>query len=236
MRIIILSVLLLSSCVLEPWIEIELVIPEPHPFEDAFSESMWFTLSYFDGEKIIDRHIPKGIRRIDVKVRAGGLAVFSFRPAGELGAIGGFYEPGDDNHVEVLPEYGPFAELLLSAASYRADPVSRLSVKAVLAAVPDIQAINETAFLLDIFNGTLGYGITLNSRFHITYDSVPEGRWISERFDVMSFEVPYSGDTVSWMLYPGVYRFAEAERRLLLTVIIDEEGTASFMIGRIPLW
>ena len=63
-----------------------------------------------------------------------------------------------------------------------------------------------------------------------------EGRWISERFDVMSFEVPYSGDTVSWMLYPGVYRFAEAERRLLLTVIIDEEGTASFMIGRIPLW
>ena len=234
--ILTLLLLFLSSCSYEPWVDVELVIPEQHPFEDAFSESMWFTLSYFNGERIVDEHIPKGSRNVSVKVRSGGLAVFSFRPIGELGAIGGFYEPGDERRVNVLPEYGAFAEMLLNAASYRAEPVSRLSVREVLSAVDDIQAIDETEFLRDIFNGTLGYGIKLNDKYLVRYDSIPEGVWISERFDIPSFEIDFTGESVSLMLYPGVYRYAEVSRRLLLTVIIDEEGEGSFMMSGIPLW
>ena len=237
MRILILAILIVFvSCAYEPFLEIELIIPEPHPFEDAFSETFWFTLTYFDGDSIKELHIPKGHRRVVVKVRAGSLAVFSFRPAGELGAIGGFYEPGDDKRVAVIPEYGAFAEMLLNAASYRAEPVARLSVRSVLEDVPNLQAVDEVSFMEDIFNGTLGYGITLNDEYIVRLDSIPQGVWVSERYDILSFETKSSGELVSLLLYPGVYRYAEVSRNLLLTIVVEESGEYSNMITEVPLW
>ena len=224
------------SCSFEHWVYLDIVIPEQHPFEKAFSETLWFTLSYFNGESVEERHIPTGMRSVRVPVRAGSLSVFSLRPVGELGAIGGFHEPGNDSTVEVLPEYGAFAEMLLRAASYRAEPVSRLSMRRVLDEVADLQAVDESSFLKDIFDGTLGYGITLNEKAVVRSDSIPAGEWVSERFDIPSFAVDFSGSVVSFLLYPGVYRYAEADRGLLLTLVVDETGAASQMITALPLW
>ena len=234
--LLLIGIIFLSSCSFEHWIDVHLLIPEQHPYEVAFSETLWFSLSYFDGEKIVDKHIPKGKRTLNVRVKAGSLAVFSFRPLGELGALGGFFEPGDDHFVTILPEYGSFAEMLLRAAEYRSEPVSRLSMKKVLSSVPDLQAVDESSFLLDIFNGTLGYGISLNEKTAVRFDSIPRGEWISERYDIPSFSVAFSGDVVSFMLYPGVYRYVQKEMELLLTIILDEKGDASMMISRLPLW
>ena len=126
--------------------------------------------------------------------------------------------------------------MLLRAAEYRSEPVSRLSMKKVLSSVPDLQAVDESSFLLDIFNGTLGYGISLNEKTAVRFDSIPRGEWISERYDIPSFSVAFSGDVVSFMLYPGVYRYVQKEMELLLTIILDEKGDASMMISRLPLW
>ena len=234
--IVIVAMLLLSSCSYEHWIDVELSIPDEHPFEEAFSNEFWFTLSWFNGDEIKQCHIDKGTKSVRVPVRAGGLRIFVFEPLGEIGALGAFFEPGDDADVEALPEYGPFASMLLRAAEYRSEPVSRLSMKDVLYESEDLQAIDETAFLEDVFNGTLSYGIKMNEKSRFILSSIPEGYWISERFDIPSFTVLSSGENIGFYLYPGVYRYAERDRKLLLTVIVDEDGEYSQMITAMPVW
>ena len=234
--LIIAAAALAASCTFTHPVLVDIVIPEEHPFEAAFSETMWFTLSYFDGEDIIEKHIPKGRRRIQVAVHSGSLAVFSLRPLGELGALGGFFEPGDDRTVIMLGEYGSFAEMLLRAASYRPDAVSRLSMSAVLAECPDLQAADEISFMEDIFNGTLSYGITENGKIAFMLDSLPSGSWIPERYDLQPFTVLFSGRSQQFLLYPGVYRYAEASRDLLLILSVLEDGSISHMITAMPSW
>ena len=236
MKIIALLSLFISSCTISPRIPVELVVPESHPFEDAFAKDMWYTLTYFDGRGIIDLHVPVGTRRMRVYVRSGALSVFALSPLGELGELGGFFEPGSSRIVRMLPEHGAFAAMLLRAASYRPEPVAMLSMEAVLAEVPDLQAVDEPSFMEDIFDGTLSYGITLNEKIHINLDSLPEGEWIPERFDVLPISVPFSGHWIDLMLYPGVYRYAEVDRKLLLTIIVSEDGEASSIITAVPMW
>ena len=234
--LIIAAAALAASCTFPHPVSVELIIPEEHPFEAAFSETMWFTLSYFDGKEIIEKHVPKGRRRIRVAVRSGSLSVFSLRPIGELGALGGFFEPGDDRSVMMLGEYGSFAEMLLRAASFRPEAVGRLSMESVLDACPDLQAADEISFMEDIFNGTLSYGITENEEIPFTIDSLASGSWIPERYDLQPIDVPFSGRPQQMLLYPGVYRYAEASRNLLLILSVSEDGSISHMITAMPSW
>ena len=154
------SFLVLSSCSFQHNVTVTLVVPEYHPFEIAADSEFWYTLTYFDGRTINERHIPKGTRTLNVRVKAGGLSVFSLKPLGEFGSLGGFYEPGESREVHMLSENGSFSDMLLSAASYRPDAVRRLSMVKVMEEVDDLQSIDEPSFLEDVFNGTLGYGIT----------------------------------------------------------------------------
>ena len=135
-----LIVLLLSSCSLDIPIPVTLVIGEEHPFEELFSRDLWYTLSYFDGreERII--HIDQGTREISVRVYSGGLRAFSMKPMGELGPIGGFFEPGDDGVVYLKGSSGDLAEQMVSALSYRNDAVERLSMRELLEAEDDLSA------------------------------------------------------------------------------------------------
>lgn len=233
---LIIAAALAASCTFTHPVPVEIVIPEEHPFEAAFSETMWFTLSYFDGKEIIEKHIPKGKRSISVTVRSGSLSVFSLRPIGELGALGGFFEPGDDRTVMMLGEYGSFAEMLLRAASFRPEAVGRLSMEAVLAECPDLQAADEISFMEDIFNGTLSYGITENEKISFTLDSLASGFWVPERYDLQPLDVPFSGRPQQLLLHPGVYRYAEVSRKLLLILSVSEDGSISHMITAMPSW
>ena len=185
-----LIVLLLSSCSLDIPIPVTLVIGEEHPFEELFSRDLWYTLSYFDGreERII--HIDQGTREITVRVYSGGLRAFSMKPMGELGPIGGFFEPGDDGVVYLKGSSGDLAEQMVSALSYRNDAVERL---------------------------------------------IPEGLWVSERYDTPSFAVEMSGDETVFDIYPGAYRYICKERGLLLTVVLTEDGEASASIRESPI-
>ena len=226
MSILLLLSLLLPSCSLETSIPVTLSIAEEHPFEALYGEDLWYELSYTDGKDTKTVHIGKGQREIAVSVYSGGL----------LGPIGGFFEPGESCHVSLTSENGEMADLLLSAFSYRPDAVSRLSMEKVRKENPDLSSIDQAIFLSDLFDGTLNpKALSLYEEGHIAFDSIPEGTWVSERYEVPSFSVGMSGEEVPFDIYPGVYRYIEKERALLLTVIYTEEGEASATIRKAPI-
>ena len=236
MSILLLLSLLLPSCSLETSIPVTLTIAEEHPFEALYGEDLWYELSYFDGTGIRTIHAGKGLRDITVSVTSGGLRAFVMKPLGELGPIGGFFEPGGSRHVSLTSENGEMADLLLSAFSYRPDAVSRLSMEKVRKENPDLSSIDQANFLSDLFDGTLDpKALSLYEEGHIAFDSIPEGTWVSERYEVPSFSVGMSGEEVPFDIYPGVYRYIEKERALLLTVIYTEEGEASATIRKAPI-
>ena len=229
-------ILLLSSCLIEFPETVTLVI-EDHPFETATGSYMWYTLEYFDGDGIKTVHVPSGERKIKVRVKTGGLRVFSMRPMGQFPPCGGFYEPGDDGPVHIRCDDGSFASMLLTAAELRKDAVSALCVSELRKDYPDLASVDEVEFMKDLFDGALYKGqIKLNRKTTVTLTSFPEGRWISSSYDVPSFTTVFSGRPVYLSLYPGVYSFACFERKLIASVILTENGEVSTMLSSLPDW
>lgn len=227
---------LLASCSLDIPIPVTLVIGEEHPFEELFSRDLWYTLSYFDGREERTLHIEQGTREIAIRVYSGGLRAFAMKPMGELGPIGGFFEPGDDGTVYLKGASGDLADLMVSALAYRKEAVERLSMGQVLEAEDDLRAIDEASFLSRIYDGTLtSSSIPHKERMLVGFDSIPEGQWISERYDTPSFSVEMSGDETVFDIYPGAYRYICKERGLLLTVVLTEDGEASATIRESPI-
>ena len=227
---------LLPSCSLDIPIPVTLVIGEEHPFEELFSRDLWYTLSYFDGREERTLHIEQGTREIVIRVYSGGLRAFAMKPMGELGPIGGFFEPGDDGTVYLKGASGDLADLMVSALAYRKEAVERLSMGQVLEAEDDLRAIDEASFLSRIYDGTLTSSTIPHKEMRlIGFDSIPEGVWVSERYDTPSFEVEMSGDETVFDIYPGAYRYICKERGLLLTVVLTEDGEASATIRESPI-
>ena len=231
-----LIVSLLASCSVGIPIPVTLIIGEEHPFEELYGQDMWYTLSFFDGSEARTIHVEQGTREITVRVYSGGLRAFSMKPMGELGPIGGFFEPGDDGAVYLKGSCGDLAALLVSALEYRPDAVGRLSMRRLLDAEDDLRSIDEPEMLSRIYEGTLTAStIPHGKRYLIGFDSIPSGLWVSERYDIPSFEVEMSGDEVAFDIYPGAYRHICKERGLLLTVVLTEDGEASASIRESPI-
>ena len=153
-----------------------------HPFEDMARRDMWYTLVYFDGEAVRSEHVESGRRKVSVRVDSGGLRPFAMIPLGTLGPIGGFYE--GDGHVMLRAEDGSFAEMLIRAAGYRPDAVSRLSVEALREVQPHLADIDEPAFLEDLYDGTLSPSSIESAESRpLMFDLIPSGYWLSERYD-----------------------------------------------------
>lgn len=229
------AILILASCRIPLPVTVELEIAEEHPFEDMARRDMWYTLVYFDGEAVRSEHVESGRRKVSVRVDSGGLRPFAMIPLGTLGPIGGFYE--GDGHVMLRAEDGSFAEMLIRAAGYRPDAVSRLSVEALREVQPHLADIDEPAFLEDLYDGTLSpSSIESAESRSLMFDLIPSGYWLSERYDIPSFEVGFSGQTIYLDLRPGVYRFACQARSMLLTIAVDEEWQTSVSASQLPQW
>lgn len=228
---------LLSSCLIDYPVTVTVALEELHPFEELSGAYLWHELTYFDGEEIKTVYVAAGERRCSLQVRSGSLCVFSFSPLGELGAIGGFYEPGDEGAVSCVGDDGSFADLLIYVAEYRPEAVRRLSVRNLRESYPDLMALDEVSFMEDLADGTVYKNqLTLSEKATVTIDSVPSGEWVSERYDVDSFTVNISGRSVSLSLYPGDYHFACFARSMLLEVICTEDGEVSTTITALPEW
>ena len=232
-----LPLLLLSSCLADYPVTVEVSLAEIHPFEEVSGAFFWHELTYFDGEEIKTVHVPTGERSVEVDVRSGSLAVFVFTPLGSLGPIGAFYEPGDDKTVRAIGDEGSFASMLLYVAGYRPDAVSRLSVRNLREYNTDLSALDEVEFMTDLVNGTVYKGqLALASKDTVEIDTVPSGEWVSERYDVESFSLSISGRTVYLELYPGDYHYACFERSMLLEVIYDEDGDVTSSVTALSTW
>ena len=238
---LILFLLLISlvfSCSIETPHYVTLRIADDHPFETVSSEDMWYTLRYFDGKRIVEEHIPASVRTIErVPVYTGGMRPFILIPLGQLGPVGGFYEPGGSDLIMMKSEYGSFAEMLIGAAEYRPAAVSRVSVSSIMEDYEDLALIDELDFLDKLFDGTLRKGqLKTYEPEVLVFDSIPEGRWISERYDTPEFSVPLSGRPVYLRLHPGVFRYMNWQRGLLLTIAVSEEWEKSANISKAPVW
>lgn len=234
------AVLLLSmimvSCRIETPAYVTVRIAEEHPFEDMMRNDMWHTLIYFDGRDIIREHVPWGVREVSIRVYSGGLRPVVMVPIDVLGPIGGFFE-GNGDTVILRAEDGSFAEMLIRAAEYRPDAVSMLSMENVRKAQPYLADIDESAFLEGLYNGTLSSSsIKSFESKPLMFELIPSGTWISERYDVPSFDVEFSGQTVYLSFRPGVYRFGCLARSLLLTIAVDEEFETTEYISVFPSW
>ena len=113
----------------------------------------------------------------------------------------------------------------------------RIKCTPLLAApVVGSQTCRSSEFLSRIYDGTLTSStIPHKERRLIGFDSIPEGLWVSERYDTPSFAVEMSGDETVFDIYPGAYRYICKERGLLLTVVLTEDGEASASIRESPI-
>ena len=225
MSILLLLSLLLPSCSLETSIPVTLTIAEEHPFEALYGEDLWYELSYYDGTVIRTVHVGKGIRDITVSVTSGGLRAFVMIPATAADTMTRC--PASSFRATPAPIPAPVSP----------EPVEiPIDFDALREENPDLSSIDQAIFLSDLFDGTLDpKALSLYEEGHIAFDSIPEGTWVSERYEVPSFSVGMSGEEVPFDIYPGVYRYIEKERALLLTVIYTEEGEASATIRKAPI-
>ncbi len=234
MKLILMLLILLASCSPELSESVEIILAEEHPYESVADRAFSYTLYYFDGKRTGAMHMPAGTRRARIAVRKGSLSVFAAVPEGDLGPIGGFYE--GDGPVLLKCEDGSFAQMLIRAAEYRREAVERLSVRNLKASYPYLPEIDETAFLEDLFDGTLTASSVKTAEAEPRcFSAIPRGQWMSERYDIPSFEVAFTARPVYLMLRPGVYRFANWEKELLLTVAVDEKGESSASVTALPL-
>lgn len=225
--ILFLITLVLSSCSMhiEPYKSVEVRIDDMHPYEEHGGDSIWYTLRYYDGEKIVEERLKEGTLFFDIKIKSGGLRPISVTPLGTLYPLGGFYEDGDDV-VYLDYDYGPLAEVMLSAVDYAPRAVDEFSFKWLRDTGLDIRIIDQSSFLEMLYDGSLKEeDIKYYKRYEYDADNFPSGYWVSDSPYVYSFNVRRAGDKIHMVLFPGVYSFWCKERGVLSVLLLDDDGS-----------
>lgn len=214
-----------------------MTIPELHPFERASGNSLWYVLKYFNGEKVIEETLESGTREFNIRVLSGGLRPVAIIPLNKLSPIGGFYEPGD-RKISLYSDRGNLASILVDAAEYRPDAVSRFSFKWLASDGKDSSTLDQSAFLESLLAGTLSHSTLKNSPlFNPTIEGIPSGYWISDSDRVRSFLNSDSSDGVTFNLFAGVYNFWNMEREMVMTIIMSEDGQCFSSMSKLsPNW
>ncbi len=155
MIVLLLLLLIFSSCSFPSDIVLSCHIPADHPYEELSGKDMWHKLVYFDGEKVCYETLESGVRYFSIKVKSGGLRPIIVIPLNKLSPLGGVYEDGGERDIELFSEYGSFSSMLINASEYRPEAVSSLSIKNLMASGKDIGTIEQTSFLEYLFDGSL---------------------------------------------------------------------------------
>ena len=218
------SLILLSSCHFEMWVDVEVAFSEPHPYIEASGKELWYELRYFNGREVVEKTLPIGTKRFTIRVLSGGTRPISVIPLGYLSPYGGFYEPGDKK-VLLCSKEGAIADLLVDSSTYCPDAVSMLSIGWLRGEFFDLSVIKESSLLETLYDGTVSNNsLEINKIYHIDVDMLPSGYWISDRLEIPSFYLAKSGDVASLSLFPGYYCFWNQRRALLFSAIITEDG------------
>ena len=233
---VILFLVLAVSCTLSFPVEVDVSLYSDTPWEEATGKEMWYRLLWFDGKDCHVEDLESGVWRTRKKVSPGSLCVFVFYPLGSLEPFGGFWE-GDGKCVWLTPEDGFFAETLLRLASDYPEAVSTLSVDRLRGKVSDLGSVDRVSIVSDIACGKVGEKeIRQYKRYPVPLDGVMKGRWVSLYSRSSTIVVSDVVDTPSVLLFPGIYHYLSVERGLMLTILVEEEGSYVLSLSQAPKW
>ncbi len=217
-----------SSCTpyAEPYKMVEVRLDELHPFEEHGGGSIWYKLRYFDGERVVEKRLDKGSLFFEIRVKGGGLRPISVIPLGVLSPMGGFYEEGMGDTIYLDYETGPFADVMVNAASYRPKVVSEFSFHSLKECGIDANIIDQSDFLEKLYDGELREdNIKFSKIFSLSLTTFPPGYWVSDNPFVPSFTVKRASDPVEFRVFPGVYSFWCKELKVLYVLLLDDDGS-----------
>lgn len=218
------AVFLLVSCSAGIDREVTVSLFSDLTWEQVTGESMWYKFRYFDGESVHTEYLSAGESEITVTVSPTSLAVFALYPLGDLSPFGGFWEGGERN-VYLDAQSGYFAQMLIEAAETMPHAVREVSVEAIREYNPDLGAVRRDTFLTSLYAGTLEEGkLTLSKKFSVPLDGVLPGYWVSLFSHSSSFTLSGTGDGKTVSLLPGIWYYLNTERKMILEIVISDEG------------
>ena len=229
--------LALASCSSEGSLRLTVDIPRDTHIEKIFSESAYFTLSFFDGAGVRRMHVPIGVESVGINVHRGSSVFIMISPPEGYAPLISWYEPGMDRPVQFRHDGGALMGMLLELGSRRPAVLRDLSLTAVEDIHGGLDRLSPERFVSHLEKGSLSpTSPILEKRFAVELESLLRGIWVSDRSDIPSIVVRRSGDSVRIGLYPGEYRFLSVERDMMLTIAVDHDGRAVSSVGLPPKW
>lgn len=236
MSIILLIIISLCSCSVSLPKTVTVELKDSHAWEEIQGRSMYYTIKYFDGEKVQTLNLEPDVKSVEIKVRDGGLRPIIAIPIGRLAPLGGFYMPGRDS-VSLYREKGTFAEMLLNAVSFMPNAVSNLNYDKIERMGIDLEIINQEHFLEDLFAENVSDKSFKNTKLYtLTLESLASGYWYRDNPRADDIYIKRSGESVTMKLFPGSYYWANFDRGIFFSLLITEKGEAYSSIVKIPKW
>lgn len=212
--------LLLSSCTFTPFIEVEVQLLSPHPYE-KFVEVPYF-LEYSNGENYKKIFLQPGEKSIKVKIQPKGTQVFVASPFNFVGPImGSCYTPGDKRVVLTEIE-GQLASALLQASKYNKESVESLNYEYIKRDLPP--SFNNIKFMKEVSDGTFKNFVPLKEKkFYIS--KLPSGWWYSANSNLQNLYFEVDSDIYyTLIIFPGLYSFYNPERKLEFIIELTNDG------------
>ncbi len=233
---IILLVSLTASCSLFLEDEITLYLPSSIPLEVLSGESIYYTLTYFDGENIKSFHVPLHERTVRVNVKKGALSLFLIYPADEYTPLASYYEIGMKKSISFAYTTSSLIEFLVTVAEERPYIVANLSLSALFEKYTGDE-IDKEEFLSLLEKGKLTLSSDVRAKqIEVSLNSLIKGRWISDRDDMDEIVVYESGESISISFYEGVYIYVHEDLEQMLTLVITSSGESLGKVSSFAAW
>ncbi len=242
-RIISVALMLCSCTLAERHRDIDVLLPDPSAWTDAGIEMPWHQLEWPKQTGEIERlHVPAGTRRVRITVEKGYDVPILARPFGIWSGPGGFSSFRDSGTVELKPFYGQLAELLIDLWATAPRHCRVLSLNFWKENLLKAVALDDQGDIqLQSLDVTQARGSILTGRFPMDtvrmlptvkadIPDLPVGRWVLRSDPSSWFFHDASRDAVFLLSYPGSYVFLHGSGELLLHVLTDSRGEASWIL------
>ena len=232
---VIIIISLLVSCSAELTHEVTVSLNEEHYWEYHTGRPMWYTLKYFDGEKVRQKTLFAGTMKAEITVITGKSAVFAAYPLGTLHPAGGGFMSGDEENIRLHFTDGRLSELLLEAADMNPTLMGNLNPKRLFSETG--MFFDSEALLVDLLNGEYkGEGKYRIKTYKVTLSDIPKGKYIPESESYPFFEIKDEELSVTVSLHPGQYRFMNTSMAIFLLVTVSADGSAEYRTYQGDIW
>ncbi|MFA5447072.1 MAG: hypothetical protein WC233_02205 [Sphaerochaeta sp.] len=228
---------LFMGCTANPFDEVTLtvVIDEPHPWQELTYSSLWKTLVYTKGDRIVQEHVPASVQTVNVVVPRGRTSVFCAYPLGSLIPWGGFYIPGSSKTVHLTQREGVLADLLVESWALNPQALGSVDASVLGMLVGDGRLVDQHHLVMGLLDGSLQSPKFLKP-LSVTFGDLPDGRWVSELVGGSSFYLLW-GEEVTVSVGDGTMRWLNKERGLSLTLMVDlTERRSIATVNNAPQW